>query len=342
LVANIAFINGKYTYAGERPGWHNLGQDVGHAMTAAEAMEAAGLAGWDLEAKDMYVQLPDGTYVEAPDRRAIFRNLDNVILGTVGSKYTILPNEEAFEALDGLLADGAMKYATAGALGRGERVWILAKVGEDFEPLTGDVITPYMLFTAAHDGSGAARGKLVNTRVVCQNTLAVALGEGGNEFRIRHTATIKERLGQASQLLGIISKQQKRINEVFRQFAETKAEKEVQERVLNMLTPAPSGDESDTVRDRLQQERFQLWRIIEGATPAVKIANPETLWGTFNACTEWIDWLEPRKGMDADSANKPDSDPWYVRRLVYSFDGIGADRRQKVFNTLRAALPVTV
>lgn len=340
---NIATVNGVQTFAGERPGWHMLGKDVGHAMTSREAIEAAGLSGWNLQAVPVYVQLEgdDGgsNLLTVPGRRAILRGLDNAILGTVGDRYQILHNEEAFEVTDGLLQDGVMTYSAAGALGIGERVWLLARIGEAFEPREGDRVFPYLLFTSAHDGSGSALAKLTFTRVVCENTLNIALGGIGQVVRVRHTATVKSRLEEGYKLFGLVSKQSKRIAEVFKVMAETKATDEIKEKVVNILAPMPA-EASESVEDKIRRERLHLWRLLNGATPAVQLADPETVWGVFNAATEWIDWLEPRKGMDQNSANAPGTDPWYLRRLLYSSEGQGEDRRQAVFKALSPALAI--
>jgi phage/plasmid-like protein (TIGR03299 family) len=315
-----------------------MGQVVGHTMTNAEAAREAGLADWDLQALPCYAQTEDGENLLI-DRRAIYRKLDGQILGNVGSKYVIVPNEQAFEAMDGMLEDGSMQYVTAGALGKGERVWILGKIDEDFEVISGDVIAPYALFTTSHDGSGAVMGKLVHTRVVCQNTLASALGEHGISFSLRHTTTVSARLEEARERLGIVSKASKRLAAIFQKMAVSGVTTKQQERVINILAPEAKQDASDLVRERAQNDRLAIWKLLNGGSETVKLAGPDTLWGAYNAATEWIDWLEPRKGMDSGSTNKA-GEPWQTRRLVYSTDGLGAARRQEVFNFLRQEVTV--
>jgi phage/plasmid-like protein (TIGR03299 family) len=104
-----------------------------------------------------------------------------------------LQNVEAFEFFDPILGEGAATYETAGALGKGERVWILARLSGDFNVAGGDVIRRYLLLSNSHDGTSSLQVKITPVRVVCNNTLTLALSQGGT-LRVRHDRDVKTAL----------------------------------------------------------------------------------------------------------------------------------------------------
>lgn len=341
MVANIATVNGVQCYAGERSAWHGMGQVLGRKMTTLEAIRESGLADWDLVAVPTYFDDPrNGARIEE-DRRVIFRTLDGQRMGNVGSRYVIVSNEKAFEAADELLQDGTIQIETAGALGNGERVWILVRIDDDFEVVSGDPIKPYCLLTTSHDGSAAVTGKLVVTQVVCQNTLAIANAESGTSFSLRHTTNVNERLGEFREKLGLVAKRQQEFFVKLEKWGQIETNDKVRERVLDELVPNVGGGESELVRERVQMDRLNLWKLLNGGSPAVQTAGKDSVWGTYTAATEWIDWLEPRKGMDLESTNTK-GDAWDVRRVLYSTDGPGAKRRESIFKILDRATALAV
>src|SRR5690606_23869429 len=109
---------------------------------------------------------------------------------------------------DRWLADGRVRYETAGALDEGRKVFILVRIGEDFLIAGSDAVTPYALVTNSHDGSSGLGVKLVSTRVVCENTMNIALREKGERIGIRHTASAEANIESAAKALGLVSRQQ--------------------------------------------------------------------------------------------------------------------------------------
>lgn len=102
------------------------------------------------------------------------------------------------------MGEGQAIYETAGAIGRGERVWLLAKLPTSFEVLYGDVVDAYFLLHNSHDGKGTVEVIVTPIRVVCQNTLNVAMLQrksASNVMRIRHTSKVAERVTEAGRIL---------------------------------------------------------------------------------------------------------------------------------------------
>lgn len=174
--------------------WHGLGKIVSHALTSKEAIAYAGLD-WRVEQRNIYTD--DGILIKG--FKANVRDLDDKVLGIVGEKYQIVQNEEAFLFTDQLL-DNGVKYETAGSLQEGKKTWMLAKLPSEYIML-GDRITPYLVFSNSHDGSGAIKIAMTPIRVVCQNTLNLALRSATRSWSMKHTGDTVSKLEEAKNTL---------------------------------------------------------------------------------------------------------------------------------------------
>ena len=163
--------------------WHGLGRIVMDAPASREALELAGLD-WQVESRNIY----SGTGAMIPGYRANVRSTDDAVLGVVSDRYRIVQNEEAFQFTDDLLGEG-VTYETAGSLQGGKKVWMLAKLPEKYI-IAGDEVTPYLVFFNSHDGSSGVKVAMTPVRVVCQNTLNLALGTAKRIWTARHTENV--------------------------------------------------------------------------------------------------------------------------------------------------------
>ena len=180
-------------YTREKP-WHGLGTQVMEAPTSAAALSLAGLD-WRV------IQKPLLTYDEipVPGFKANVRDNDNQVLGVVTDRYKVVQNEDAFAFTDSLLGEG-VTYETAGSLQNGRRTWILAKLPQRYI-ISGDEITPYLVFMNSHDGSGAIKAAMTPIRVVCQNTLNLALAKAKRTWSADHVGDIQGKLEDARDTL---------------------------------------------------------------------------------------------------------------------------------------------
>ena len=177
----------------ERP-WHGLGTMVEEAPDSREALIAAGLD-WNVVQKPVFTQ--DG--VKVPGYFANVRQQDGSILGVVTSRYKVVQNRDAFAFTDALLGDG-VRYETAGSLMGGRKTWILAKLPTRYI-IQGEQILPYLVFSNTHDGSGAIKIAMTPIRVVCNNTLNLALDTADRSWSIHHTGDIAAKLEDARETL---------------------------------------------------------------------------------------------------------------------------------------------
>lgn len=176
-------------YARTAP-WHNLGIRTDDALSSEEALIKSGL-NW--EVKQQPIRTNEGVLVEG--YKANVRDLDNKILGVVTDRYKVVQNHEAFAFTDELLGRG-IRYETAGSLAEGKRVWLLAKLPAAYI-IGGERLSPYLVFSNSHDGSGAIKVAMTPIRVVCQNTLNLALSTADRIWTTNHTGDINAKLESA-------------------------------------------------------------------------------------------------------------------------------------------------
>ena len=174
--------------------WHGLGVRVESALSSDEALRLSGLD-WQV------VQQPIMTAgdIPIPGYKANLRDTDHQVLGVVTDRYRVVQNAEAFAFTDALLGEG-VKYETAGSLQNGRKIWLLAKLPDRYI-IEGDQVEPYLVFSNSHDGSGSIKVAMTPVRVVCQNTLNLALSTAKRSWSTVHTGNIQGKLEDARNTL---------------------------------------------------------------------------------------------------------------------------------------------
>ena len=173
--------------------WHGLGVYGQEAPVSEEALRLAGLD-WEVQQKPVYTE--SGII---PGYKANVRSTDQKVLGVVTDRYKVVQNTEAFAFTDALLGNG-VRYETAGSLQGGRKVWLLARLPREYI-ISGERISPYLVFSNTHDGSGAVRVAVTPVRVVCNNTLNLALQTASRSWSMVHTGDIKGKIREAEDTL---------------------------------------------------------------------------------------------------------------------------------------------
>ncbi|EOS81652.1 phage/plasmid-like protein [Dorea sp. 5-2] len=220
-------------YVRETP-WHGLGTKVLEAPASKDALQLAGL-NWRVLQEPIYTateELIDGY-------KANVRDSDRKVLGVVTDRYRVIQNDEAFAFTDGLLGEG-VKYETAGSLQGGRKVWLLAHMPHEYI-ISGERISPYLLFSNTHDGSGAIKVALTPIRVVCQNTLNLALARAKRSWSMIHTGDIREKMQEAKDTLFMAEKYMDELGKEFEALRMKKlTDKQVME-YIEILLPIEDG-----------------------------------------------------------------------------------------------------
>lgn len=310
--------------------WHRLGEFKDDYITSKECIEAAGLD-FKVEKRPMYTDISElmgpgfmddlskimnSSGVSNPSPENLEQALEQMglvkdkdvmktvrtdtldRLGTVGRGYGIVQNTEAFEFFDKICGKNAAVYETAGALGKGETVWISAKLPNHIKVKVNgklDVTEERLLLANSHDGSGALKVIFTPTRVVCSNTLQMALSKFQNGISIRHTSNIKERLMQADEVLGIVNQEYVKTSEVYQRLADIKITDRQLRKYIDKIFPVKG--ETEEVSTRLSNIRTEVFEYsMEGAGQQMAAG---TAWGAYNGITGYFQNVRNYRDMDA-------------------------------------------
>jgi phage/plasmid-like protein (TIGR03299 family) len=284
------------TYIGRQSAWHKLGTTTEKYFSWKEALEHGGL---DFDV--FKSQLHDGLG-RTVDAYGVFRwdksaqvagdKSAAIFLGTVGQDYKVINHANGFNLIDALVRsnDGA-HYETVGVLGKGEVVWGLAdlgltiKVGDDHQK-------PFLLFSTSHDGSRAHDYRTCVERVVCQNTLNVALGEKTKaNFKIRHTTNAGDRIIEAHKTLTAIGDDIKSVEDKLNILAQRKANRESVTGLMDKLFPRKMDLEGVVQKDSTRRENIigDILKIYELNDANVFPEQRGTLYNLLNAVTNYTD-----------------------------------------------------
>ena len=262
-------------YTREKP-WHGLGTRVDEAPTSADALRLAGLD-WNVEQKN--IQLCGGSKV--PSYKANVRSTDGKVLGVVSDRYKIIQNADAFEFTDSIIG-GDVRYETAGSLNGGKKIWLLAKLPET--EIAGDKTEPYLCFTNSHDGSGAVRVCMTPIRVVCNNTLNLALDSAKRAWSVRHTGSLQSKMHEARACLRMANTYMGALAEKADRMANTAITRDQLNMILDELFPV---DEHSTEREKQNVKKLRdEYMVCYFAPDLIKFR--DTAWGAYNAMSDMI------------------------------------------------------
>ena len=217
----------------EKP-WHGLGTVVREAPASEDALRLAGLD-WNVVQEPIYT--PCREKIEG--FKANVRDTDRKVLGVVSDRYKVVQNVEAFSFTDELLGHG-VRYETAGSLSGGRRVWLLARLPREYI-IAGERISPYLVFSNTHDGSGSVKVAVTPVRVICNNTLNLALETAQRSFSMVHTGNISDKITEARDTLFKAESYMDRLGAEFEQLHQQKVTDAEVQKYIELLIPMESN-----------------------------------------------------------------------------------------------------
>lgn len=281
LLESLMYVN---NVAGERyiP-WHGLGVGVDEAQTSKEAIKIAGLD-WEVHSKPIY----NDKGIEIPNYKANTRSTDDSVLGIVSNRYKIVQNSEAFDFTDSLVGEGCT-YETAGSLMNGKKIFLTTKlpgtkiVGDDFEN--------FIVFTNSHDGLGSIQACMAPVRVVCNNTLNLALNNASRKWTTRHLGDIQSKLDEAKHTLQLAHEYMDKFAVVADQMANTTVREAEVAQILDSIYAVPE-DASDRIKANAakKKEDFMIYMF---APDILKFK--DTAWGVINAASDFATHSTPAR-----------------------------------------------
>lgn len=259
----------------------------------------------------------------------IYRTDYNIPLGLVKERYEPVQNVDAFRFFDDAIGLNKALWQTAGFFGRGERIFVSAKLPDDIL-VHGDKVDSYLVFTNSHDGSTGVKILFTPIRVVCQNTLNAAIRTSTNYISFRHTKNVHSNINMASEILGICSKQSQALNEYYNLLFKTKiSDKNAVDVFGNIVLTADELAKIKNTGHTVEEVANHLWFALNDAEISTQKANVlsgmvdyyhrgigqqeilGTGWGVYNAVSGYysnVDNNEGQKRMDTllygDRANK--------------------------------------
>lgn len=305
--------NATMAYVGEVP-WHGLGKRVPADVSPQQMLEAANLD-WSVEKKPLFFTSPDGSPV-LTRAQALVRSTDNKVLTVVSENWNPVQNIEAFEFFNDFVSAGDMEMHTAGSLREGKMVWAMAQIKDSFELFGGDKVEGYLLFSNPHEFGRSIDVRFTPVRVVCNNTLTMALGEN-NQHSVKVNHRSKFSGDQVKSVLGVAKDKLAMYKEQAQFLGKKKYNQETIVEYFNRIFPSMSKDEI-----KMAKKNVPISRQAEDALATILIqpgANfaEGSWWQGFNAVTYMVDH---KLGRSKDS------------RLTSAWYGVNRAKKEKALD----------
>ena len=269
-------------YVREKP-WHGIGTMVEEAPNSVDALRLAGLD-WEVEKRPIH--LYGGGEID--NYKANVRVSDGKVLGVVTDSYRIVQNREAFSFTDELIG-GDVRYESAGSLKDGKKIWLLAKM--PVRQVAGDDVEPYLCFSNTHDGSGAIRVCMTPIRVVCNNTLNLALDTAHRQWSSRHVGDISQKIHEAQMCLDLADTYMNSLAEYADRLANKKISDEQLDNLLNEMFPV---DDDDSARKKFSVQKAKDEFMVCYLRPDIAMFM-NSAWGVVNAMSDMVSHSTPRR-----------------------------------------------
>jgi len=313
-------------FTGQTP-WHHLGVQFEEEFTSSQAITAARLD-YPVTKERLHRLRPDlgPGMTEATEAYATINGHTQDVLGIVGDGYEVLQNQEAFDFFDIVLKESGGKLQTAGAIGKGEKVWMLAKLPEVFYPLVGDGVEQYLLGTTSHDGTMKTEIRFSSIRVVCQNTFNMAMQGSRGVISIRHTTNMRQKLEMAAMVMLRYKEHFDLVGENFSKLANVKIDDAWIDEYLERLIGNPVNVADGRGRTIMENKI----KLIEGRLAFGKGVDlpgvAGTAWWALNSVVEFADYDMKAKGQGMDESRRTNS-------ILF---GTAAEFKQEAFDTAMA------
>jgi len=278
------------------PAWHGLANvlfDKDEHINTQTMLDSAKLSNWNIELEE--IQMPyrshkSNYYVT---RTNPFDN-EKDILGVVGQRYKVVQNEQLFEFGDNLL-DGGASWESAGSIKNGTVVFGSLTIPKEFilDPNgANDKTVTYLVVHTSHDGSVSVQAGITPVRVVCQNTLNLALRSSKQSFKLRHTQSIDGRIALAREALGLTFKYMDDFEAEAKALFETKLNDKQFNDLLVTVYPKPDKDSKGSIKK--WESKIDLVNDLYFKSPTNENIKGSA-WGAFNAFTERLDYFKQER-----------------------------------------------
>lgn len=287
--------------AGRQKPWHyaetsEVTKLIQEAPTSKDALRYAGL---DWEVLQTPVYMENGIVI--PNYKANVRSVDNACLGIVSDRYQIVQNTEAFEFTDAIVGEtenGVVTYETAGSLCGGRKIWLLAKM--PVQKVLDDDVEPYMFFSNSHDGSGAIKVGMTPIRIVCNNTLNMALASAKRSWSTKHVGDMQSKLEEAKLCLSMADQYMQNLDIEADRLANAKLYKEQIDEILDEMFPINDND-TDRKKQNVQSVKDNFY-VAYFMPDILKFG--ESAWRAVNAMSDMVTHSTPKRNTASYEENR--------------------------------------
>jgi phage/plasmid-like protein (TIGR03299 family) len=303
-------------YKGTTP-WHGLGNHLPSHQPIEVWTERAGM---DWEIRQSPVSFITGKAEHLgeintfEDKKVLYRSDTNAALSVVGNRYKVVQPREILEFYRDLTEKAGFELETAGVLKEGKKLWALARTGQSGSLRGNDVSNGYVLLATACDGTMATTAQFTSIRVVCNNTLAIALQNGSGIVKVPHRTTfdaqqVKKELGISISAWDDFMYQMKILSE--RRIKASEANT-----FINHVFHDPKAIKNSSVNERAKNKVLNLFN--GQGKGADLVSSKNTAFGLLNAVTEFVDHERKAKNTDY--------------RIDSAWFGQGANIKEKALN----------
>lgn len=287
MAHEIYQINGKdsMAYVGQTP-WHGLGQQLTMGADLATWLTEAGLD-WQLsESPAMFSREIDGVYeiTDFPGQKVLYRSDNGTPMSVVSNRYQAVQPAEVVEFFREFVAAGDMTLETAGSILGGAKIWALARLGQDFTVAGQDKVNPYVLLATSCDRSMATTGQLTSVRVVCNNTLNMAINGKSAAVKVPHSTKfdaqkVKEDMGLVRESIQTHANSMRAMHQI------SLTDEQAMKFFIRLLQTPAELEKGEFDADKNRRTMPKLWTSYKSAP-----GNEDTVWGAVNAVTHSIDY----------------------------------------------------
>lgn len=274
-------------YAGDKP-WHGLGNKLAPQQPIATWRKQAGMD-WQIEESEVRFITGGsslGIINAFPEQKVLYRSDTRAPLAVVGKRFNVVQPGEILEFYRDLTAHSGFELETAGVLREGRKFWALAKTGQSTVLKGRDRVDGYLLLATACDGTLATTAQFTSVRVVCNNTLRIALGGASGAIKVPHRShfdadTVKQQLGITVSAWDSFVARMKAL-------AECSVDPDSVEGLLGRVLTYPVAEGKATVVN--EQALANARALYEGGGRGAMLASSRgTAWGLLNSVTEFVD-----------------------------------------------------
>lgn len=287
LISSMAYTNASP--------WHGLGNRLTEKQPIDVWAKQAGMD-WKIKQSPVYYHSQNHTSVLYPDHQVLFRSDTEQALSVVSSRYQIVQPREILEFYRDLTEAGGFEMETAGVLKGGRKVWALARTNQSAVFKRNDIVNGYLLLATACDGTLATTAQFTSVRVVCNNTLAIALANGTGAIKVPHSTTfdasaVKKQLDISVSSWDRFVYRMKTLSE--RKVSNTEAQKFVEQLFYEMNSTASTFK---TANERAMKKVMELY---DGGGRGAELSSSKgTAFGLLNAVTEFVDHERRARNQD--------------------------------------------